>query len=157
LGGAPKDGKISKLAALAAKRRQQEASKSSSTGSDQPVSVPDYTDSLNKLRISQGPRSSPKLNLEDRLDEKEHKTEEPPIQENDERQVEQQLQAEQDLRARPSPFATLLTGQNFPDNPVTSSSSVKLEYAPKAFDFSQPSPDDVVTRAQTSNVRGKHQ
>jgi hypothetical protein len=152
---------MSKLAALAAKRRQQEASKSSSTDSDQLRSADDYTETLNKLRISQTSRNpattsaavegggdeSPALgNISEYKDETNQ--ENPSAQ-----QDESELPMDQHLRAGPSAFATLLVGTATAVAPEKLTSVLQPEARPVAFDFSKPSPDDIIDKAQTSKGR----
>ena len=124
LGGGPKNGKMSKLAALAAKRRQQEASKSSGRGSDQLGSADDYAETLNKLRISQKSNGTSISSQSSALNEEESKADgsgpaTDQVSPNEEvvlGQPQSELQTQQDLRAGPSAFASLLAGS--PGNPA---------------------------------------
>ena len=161
LGGGPKDGKMSKLAALAAKRRQQEASKSSTGGSDQAGSADDYAETLNKLRISQTSRESSKSEKSSGLNEDQEasSTSNGPdadlartAEEAAEEQYQNEFQPHQDLRAGPSAFASLLAGTQNNLEPGTSISLLQADLAVKAFDFSEPSPDDKIHQAQTGKA-----
>ena len=161
LGGAPKDGKISKLAALAAKRRQQDALKLSSTGSDQTGSTEDYTDTLKKLRISQASQiSKPDQSSSAEKDEDSRpSTDEVTTDQagkNEDVRVDQRQNEplpSQDLRAGPSPFASLLIGATPDIEPASSVSVPTLDSIVAPFDFSGPSPDDLVDKAQNSKPR----
>lgn len=161
LGGAPKDGKVSRIAALAAKRRQQEAAKSSSSEADRPKSSDDYTDTLNKLRISQANRASPHtsqtatvhdLEQEAPLDASKTAShgEVQPKAKSDEPSEPQMAQS---LRAKPSAFASLLIGSKSSNNAGNTLSPSELGSMGDAFDFTEPSPDDVVDRARNSKGR----
>lgn len=152
---------MSKLAALAAKRRQQEASKSSSGASDQTGSADDYADTLNKLRISQTSRETPKSEQSSALDEEQEASSasrgpgaDPAstTEEATEQQHQNELQAQQDLRAGPSAFARLLAGTQDSLAPSSSVSLLRSDLAVKAFDFSEPSPDDKIHQAQTGKA-----
>ena len=152
LGGGPKDGKTSKLAALAARRRQKEATKSSLTDPDQPVSVDDYAETLNKLRISQS-RGSAKAGLEaaEESPQVEHNVQPPSqvnAQETESHEAEEPTNSNQDLRANPSSFATLITTTKHTDTTKSLSFPGPASGA-GTFDFSGPSPDDVFTKAQS--------
>lgn len=156
LGGGPKDGKMSKLAALAAKRRQQEASKSSSGKSDQVGSTDDYAETLNKLRISQGRETSKSEQSSTPPDEQVSETLSngqvvenaslvgPPTDD----QHQNELYA-QHLRAGPSAFASLLAARQDSFEPNISVPLPQADSALKAFEFSEPSPDDKIHQAQT--------
>ena len=146
---------MSKLQALAAKRRQQAAQKSTSTEPDQPSAAHDYTQSLNKLRISQAKAAAKKGN------------EAAPVSDADtampdagqdaaghgadvekKKDEEEEVVANQNLRGRPSAFASILTNPTPSLAFGSSSFSMDSERHPKAFDFAEPSPDDLVSKAQ---------
>ena len=150
---------MSKLAALAAKRRQQEASKSSSTASDQIGDANDYAETLNKLRIGQTNRTSSRpdgiptsskeqgsVTTNDGLTKDQAEDMEKPLEDQDQLPT----QTNQDIRGSPSPLASLLTDPARRNHP---NDMVPLPHADpivKTFDFNEPSPDDIVTRAQGS-------
>ena len=149
---------MSKLAALAAKRRQQEASKSSTGGSDQACSMDDYAETLNQLRISQASRESPRSEHYSALHEEQEASSasKGPVadpgrttEEATEEEHQNELQVQQDLRAGPSAFASLLAGTQDSLEPNTLVSLPQADSAVKAFDFSEPSPDDRIHQAQT--------
>lgn len=150
---------MSKLAALAAKRRQKENANVATP--EKPVEnepKDDYAASLSKLSL--GSASSKRRDLKDKDDdvlmkiksaeneEKDASQEaaEPVIVENpeDEPIVE---------RVRPSAFAG-----TFLNNPATASTTSSidpnlLKNTTPAFDFNDPSPDDIVYKAQTGRTR----
>lgn len=167
---------MSKLAALAAKRRQKENEKQMSLAADTANSPQDSVSGLSKLSIatqhtSELPSERPlqsRLNLESKPPPKQ--TEESfPLKTNSlpSRQIGKVNIAEDthqphdvtsvanvaDLRAKPSLFACTL--MRFCDiaTPVPPESS---NFSPKpvisSFDFSKPSPDDIVLKAQ--NFKG---
>ncbi|RMD44022.1 hypothetical protein DV735_g1050, partial [Chaetothyriales sp. CBS 134920] len=151
LGGGAKDGKMSKLQALAAKRLQQAAQKTAedATGDN-------YTQSFSRLRLSQA--KSGARQAEDRAT---GATDSPgveapqahslPSPEDEKVKAEDTTLADQELRAKPSAFASVLTSLDAPfvvDISPWPESSLPLSTSP-SFDFSEPSPEDVVTRAQS--------
>ena len=146
---------MSKLQALAAKRRQQAAQKASSNESDISATPDNYAQSLSKLRLSQckvapskdqeaEPVPSPdtKMADADQNDASQWTVGDKKIDEDEE------IVSSQRLRAQPSAFASILT------NPTSGvdvpSSSLLAENKPhhKAFDFTEPSPDDLINKAQ---------
>ena len=142
LGGSAKPPKMTKLAALAAKRRQQESQKSSSEDADQAVSI-DYNETLKKLQISRPAKETRSSATNEELPEaKEVDLEAQDVSMADMSQEE--VEPEQDLRGAPSTFGSLLTHTTEPGH-----ASIPFnETAPPKFDFSQPSPDDVISKAQ---------
>jgi elongation factor 1 alpha-like protein len=152
LGGGPKakEGKVSKLAALAAKRRQAEAAKSSEdsviAGS---ATSDDYTETLNQLRISQSRKSvSTETDQQDELaelaDDVNMSDANKEAQENPPRKEEEVFQ---DLRGTPSPFAKTLAGIG-PPTGVNNLTVDQLGLSVPTFKFAEPSPDDVIAKAQ---------
>jgi hypothetical protein len=152
LGGAPKakEGKISKLAALAAKRRQAETAKSSEdSGNSAFGASDDYTETLNQLRISQSRKSV--SNETKRQDDQAEQTDDinmsHPSKGNQESPPVREEEIVQDLRGTPSSFARTLAG-------VESTSGIKhltidqLGLSGPTFKFAEPSPDDVIAKAQ---------
>lgn len=158
LGGAPKpkEGKISKLAALAAKRRQAEAAKSGtgdeSTKDSGSGASDDYTETLNQLRISHSqnrrfsaepaPQDAEVDQTDDLKMEGDHK---------EEAQIaEQKKEVAQDLRGTPSSFAkTLASVDSTSGFPGLSIEQLGLSAA--TLKFNEPSPDDVISKAQNKN------
>ena len=156
---------MSKLAALAAKRRQQgnDQSATSSNDPESPASQ-DYTTSLQKLKISQTRSKTASAKISPGGDEADVKN---PSGDSSQTQsskdsadtitqapIDISALVESDVRGKPSPFANIIIshekhGQNPPLSSFTSS-----EMLPSGFDFTQPSPDDIVTRAQ--NVKGRN-
>ena len=176
-GSSAGEGKMSKLAALAAKRRQKEneeekASQSTNTAN----SVDDSASSLSKLRIAlkQTSNSSkqrhlqPRQNLESKTGSEQTQelpspknTFTPPKQQWKDRRAEdtgqledvQSIREVMDLRAQPSLFARTLMDVHARASNILSEPSVSLpEPFLSSFDFSKPSPDDVVLKAQ--NFKG---
>lgn len=172
LGGSSKDGKMSKLAALAAKRRQKENQQSSSSISDSTLSSrDDYTSGLNRLKITR-PSTKPDKSTEKRtqselsavektppvdknhlqIQSKEEGVQKNKLGENQEQEVDV-IPKDINLRARPSAFASVMTHNNHSTSltkPLTFSNE---DLVAKTFDFTEPSPDDVVTKAQHSKGR----
>jgi elongation factor 1 alpha-like protein len=164
LGGASKGSKMSKLAALAAKRKQQANEQSGSVSANTPPCPDDYTANLNKLRISKNPPYA-------------HETEDPGTQKqfidvdmvkdnatDDPRalgrqsnplknQTDQSTLVDSNIRGRPSAFASIMTSQAANKESQTSSDVLSNGLLTKSFDFTEPSPDDIVTEAQ--NVKGR--
>ena len=143
LGGSTKPPKMSKLAALAAKRRQQESQKTSSEDPDQAVSGVEYNETLKKLQISRPAKQTQSSKTNEELSEgKQVDLEAQDVSLAD--VPEEQLNTAQDLRGTPSTFGSLLFHTTKPGH-----AAVRLNETRNAkFDFSQPSPDDVISKAQ---------
>jgi hypothetical protein len=77
------------------------------------------------------------------------------MQTNDEHKQQEQSWANEQLRASPSAFASLLTGTTAASNFPYSASFLQAYPAAKTFDFAEPSPDDIVIKAQ--NPKGRTQ
>lgn len=152
LGGAPKEGKMSKLAALAAKRRKdKEAAQSLST--DGPAEADDYAERLKRLHVTQPTSSKKATTDEETLEIAGEKVS--PKEDTAEGSLPHITLPEaglvQHLRHPPSAFASILT-QNI-DGPATTADALlpaKDLPSRSTFDFSQPSPDDVYRKAQSS-------
>lgn len=155
LGGAPKDGKMSKLAALAAKRRKDKEA-AQSVAADSPAEPNDYAERLRQLHVTQ-PSPFQKADQQDQdaigkapADEAVTLSEEAA-----ETPVDQIKLPEaghiQHLRRPPSTFASILT-QNNDQRAATPDALLPVDNlsSRSTFDFSQPSPDDVFRKAQGS-------
>jgi len=172
LGGASKDGKMSKLAALAAKRRQRESERSASE-TKSPASQDGYVASLNKLRISQPsrirerlagsradqsppreltavPESGHDVTVEGGLEVKDAQNSEKTAEA---APSDRSSRADTNLRAQPSAFASIMTSHHFIPSLLASPSILYDEFVAETFDFTEPSPDDIVTKAQNSKGR----
>jgi hypothetical protein len=167
---------MSKLAALAAKRRQKENEKQGIPAGKPVNSAEDSASSLEKLRIAtkrvssslKEPTLQPRQNLESETHPKQtqecsspNTKSSQPKQQGEEKRTEDQGQPDSAqseasfgaLRAKPSLFARTLVDSGhsasyFPLEPLSS----LLDPAVSFFDFSKPSPDDVVLKAQ--NFKG---
>lgn len=155
LGGTSKEGKMSKLVALAAKRRKEKESQKSSSGDNTSESA-DYTERLRQLQVSQPGRTTKQTKSDERLDEKHHVEETLDTEDDSEatQAPEHNLPEAglvQSLRHPPSAFATVLTQPSNEGPPATYALLPdQIQSAKSTFDFSQPSPDDVFRRAQGS-------
>lgn len=128
---------MSKLAALAAKRRKKESEQVEPSEQKD-----DYTSALNKLTIQQ---RKPIEVVEEPIAEPE--PEAAPEQEQEAETEEEQPVA---TRATPSPFANTILASS---PPLSISDKLHLLKDTKGFDFSEPSPDDVIYQAQTGKKR----
>ena len=179
LGGSSSEPKMSKLAALAAKRRQKENEKLAKTDvTEDSSNKSSYIASLEKLRLGSNTQktvkpdptqllkeNSSKLNHEKRTKPR-APSKHSPTPEPDIPTVQTELTTPTDLppvivsRAEPSAFARVLTGttnfwphlRQLPDSllnrPFLSHKSPHTDTKP--FDFTDPSPDDIVINAQKS-------
>ena len=154
---------MSKLAALAAKRRQKENARPAQAQDNGPAATIDYVSSLRALRLSSAPSSpiatdvvteldsaaiqKPAKNNVDANPEKHSKVDIPHP-----REAESQLEPK-DLSAGPSAFANAMFGTVHQVRPVNLTQPILeplLASHRRAFDFTTPSPDDVVTKAQAA-------
>ncbi len=177
-GSSAGEGKMSKIAALAAKRRQKE--KENEKQKDAATNISDLpgdpASSLSKLRIATSRTSQPlkehplssrhNLQSTSRMDQRQEPTptndELPPLrQQGKDKRVEDTDQPNDaqsranavDMRAKPSMFARTLTVSCNTVSPLSSSPPTLLpEPVVPSFDFLKPSPDDVVLKAQ--NFKG---
>lgn len=155
LGGSSKDGKMSKLAALAAKRRKEKESQKSSSA-ESPSEPSDYTERLKQLHVTQ-PSPSRKKSEEEHdqsraAEGRGASTLKDVVEEvSTPRHNLPEAGLVHHLRRPPSAFATVVTHK---DDNLAANAGAPLStdtLSPKsAFDFSQPSPDDVFRRAQGS-------
>lgn len=160
---------MSKLAALAAKRRQKEIERTSPSHTIDPGSQDDYTASLNKLRISQSSedksssRKAKMLQVEDAAElasEANHaeKGNDTALQRGLTDQAnghiaEASFTVPPNMRGPPSAFASIMTSHDADTQLSTSPDLSSVGAIAKSFDFAEPSPDDVVTKAQNSKGR----
>ena len=154
---------MSKLAALAAKRRQKEnqTPQASHDSESATAAKDDYAASLSKLKLSSsvskqtkddakpvvGPTSDTSILSQVNLDDPN------PAHANisaSTSRISMEETAEVDLHASPSPFAKALLGASHEDNNTLLQTFQLPTSDSQAFDFSRPSPDDVVHKAQTA-------
>ena len=154
---------MSKLAALAAKRRQKENARPAQAQESGPAATTDYVSSLRALRLSSAPSKpiatdgatesssaaiqKPAKNNVDANPEKHSKVDTPHS-----REAGSQVETK-DLLAGPSAFANAIFGTVHQVRPVNLAQPVlepSLRSDQRAFDFTTPSPDDVVTKAQAA-------
>ena len=154
---------MSKLAALAAKRRQKENARPVQAEETAPAPTNDYLSSLRALRLS-SPQSRPTAtdvttelvsaaiqkpansNI-DANPEKQSKVDTPYP-----REVERQVEP-RDLLAGPSAFANAMFGTVHQARPVNLARPILEPFLgsdKQAFNFNTPSPDDVVMKAQAA-------
>ncbi|KAK5050380.1 hypothetical protein LTR84_003661 [Exophiala bonariae] len=152
LGGTSKASKPSKLAALAAKRKQQVNEQPGSIATNTVTRPDDYTAHLNKLRISKSPQAA--IQLENQEDQKQPsdvdmlRYEESKSSETDKVRNDHSSVVDRDIRGQPSLFASIMTSQTADKDSRSSSEFVSNALLSRSFDFTEPSPDDIVTRAQ---------
>lgn len=168
LGGASTGGKMSKLAALAAKRKQEKSARSESATTDSADSQEDYATRLNKLRISDTNKTKPQAHRaaeeivtnDDKPTSSDSKA--PASDSHTTPAKESEVAASSDpsisvapaIRGRPSAFASIMTSHH-PSVRLSAPPPdlITVEEVAKSFDFTEPSPDDVVTRAQNQKGR----
>lgn len=167
LGGSAKGEKMSKLAALAAKRRQKENVQPVQVGGESQPTVDDFASSLKALRLSSPALFKRKLSDITGKDQfNTGTTQKPPrhtpVTDSPEKRspaatlYPQKEDAEfepKDLKARPSPFASTILGSATPTQPSNLDFVVEqslLGSQLHGFDFTVPSPDDVVLKAQAA-------
>jgi elongation factor 1 alpha-like protein len=160
LGGAPE--KMSKLAALAAKRRQREIPRPASE--EEPGAAESYVPRLKRLAITSTSKGSPdsdsgvepaadgpsSLRGDSTVTEESKRTAEAPDPEDT---SSTSIVASPELRAQPSAFASIMTSRILEDQVSLSSHTLPSQSAIVPFNFAEPSPDDVVTRAQSAKGR----
>jgi elongation factor 1 alpha-like protein len=159
LGGASSGGRTSKLAALAAKRKIER----SETAKNNADSQDDYTKSLNKLKISEANKTVPSFGRTTTATRS--TTEEPVVLKTNPPDRNPQpketgpvvtestapdasLLADSNLRGRPSAFASIMTNHDTETHLSASPDLISVLEVAKSFDFTEPSPDDVVAKAQ---------
>lgn len=156
---------MSKLAALAAKRRQKENVRPLRAEQSGALATDDYASSLKALRISSPAPLKSKTNVHDgdqvgaaanvtsadnNLNINQEKQSKADTTDPHELEVGFEPKS---LTAQPSPFANIILGARHQAQPLSIASAIDhplLGGHAQAFDFTAPSPDDVVTRAQTA-------
>ena len=155
LGGASKDGKMSKLQALAAKRRQLAAEKASTASNEQPAGNDDYARSLEKLRISQARKAEKQAEEAAKIENADVVMQDPEQASSSQQDAQKQKDPEdeavmrQNLRASPSTFASILTTTGEPRDDPLLPVSTESHQTTEAFDFTEPSPDSLISKAQS--------
>jgi elongation factor 1 alpha-like protein len=155
-GGAANAGKVSKLAALASKRRQKEnhppASERDPGGELKEHCLPNRT----KPRIT--PPSRPKPAAADDPRTAAHQA--PPTSEESSAEADRpehapdpSLAIDQNLRGHPSAFASIMTNHDPESQFTPSTDSLSVKVTATSFNFAEPSPDDIVTKAQSAKGR----
>lgn len=158
LGGSSKDGKMSKLAALAAKRRQKESiNQVAVEKSADSLPQDEYAASLSRLSL--GSKTSKRHNLKGKTDTTVEITD-PSTDEGDNKdQVTESLINETPKdeaivqRTRPSAFAGIFLHCEDNNSETASINPDILRSTAPVFDFKDPSPDDIVYKAQTGRTR----
>lgn len=154
---------MSKLAALAAKRRQKEAEQPSES-SDEAKSNQDYLPSLKRLQITPSPQAK-----SSQATQRDAQAAEPALSKADQESggsVEKEAQkstsrhpddsslgVNQNLRANPSAFASIMTNHDTGNSLPASVALFPGISVAKSFNFAEPSPDDIVTKAQSAKGR----
>ncbi len=166
LGGASNAGKKSKLASLAAKRRQKENEPppAEQQATTYLRSGKDYVSSLENLRIGQSLQSESDLAAAKALQPTNQRAPEQGTEavQSEEKKVRRPSQedasdallvVDQIPRGRPSTFASIMTNHDTGDQltPVLDLPSARAPT--KTFNFAEPSPDDIVTKAQSAKGR----
>ncbi|KIW14431.1 hypothetical protein PV08_07214 [Exophiala spinifera] len=167
LGGSSGGGKPSKLAALAAKRRQKENERSASNNIPTPKSDNDYVARLRSLHIN-GPAAQQRpTTTRTNESSKDHiMTDDLQVQRPEDdstlgsstehgQKSETPNVPEPVIRAPPSAFASIMTSHDFDERHLQVSPNLLLPALDlsKFAAFAEPSPDDVVSRAQ--NAKGR--
>lgn len=166
LGGSSTGGKPSKLAALAARRRQKENERSASNDTPAPSSENDYAARLRSLQINGlASQQKPSTTTTSKTSKDHILTDDLQVQPADkastlgsstrqEREPEGLIVPEPAVRAQPSAFASIMTSHDF-DRRLQVSPNLLLPTPDlsKFAAFAEPSPDDVVSRAQ--NAKGR--
>jgi hypothetical protein len=158
---------MSKLAALAAKRRQKENARPLPAGKSDLVATDDYASSLKALRISSPAPARSKadgFSNEDQIDaavtritSTDHKSEVNLANQSESDTTDLQTSEAQlepgDLKAQPSLFASTILGAGVqvPASSIPSElEHTLLSHQTPTFNFTGPSPEDVVTMAQAA-------
>lgn len=149
---------MSKLAALAAKRRQKESTNLSTP--DKPAETEpkdEYAASLSKLSLGNDP--SRRRNAKDKDDDVIMKTSSIGEEENTTQEAAEPVIAKNPEdepiveRVRPSAFADIFSNNKDTTSTASSIDPNLLKNTAPAFDFKDPSPDDIVYKAQTGRTR----
>ena len=160
LGGATNAGKPSKLAVLAAKRRQKESQSQYTEHSTTSNTKESYVSSLRRLRITQSPQLKPESvaatqrpEAEEEASETEKDALETVQEGTGEPDLEETLESPRDLRAPPSAFASIMITYDTGSHNTSPTDLFSSKAGFKSFNFAEPSPDDVVTKAQSAKGR----
>lgn len=158
MGGSSKDGKMSKLAALAAKRRQKESAVAAAPerlAKDEPQD--EYAASLSKLSLSSElTRKRTGQGKDDDIAMKDGSNSD--VKDVEKEDIEALVIKNPDdepivQRTNPSAFAGTFLGNASLESAVSSIDPTLLKDTTSAYDFKDPSPDDVVYKAQTGRTR----
>ncbi|OCT48494.1 HBS1-like protein [Cladophialophora carrionii] len=154
LGGAANAGKMSKLAALAAKRRQKENQPPASEPRPGSEVKEEYLSDLKKLEITPSSRAKTATdNLQAREGQAPSTSEESSAEADRPKQApEATLMVDQNLRGRPSKFASIMTNHGPESQSTPSTDFLAVKATAKSFSFAEPSPDDIVTKAQSAKA-----
>ncbi|KAK5192036.1 hypothetical protein LTR47_003493 [Exophiala xenobiotica] len=165
LGGSSKP---SKLAALAAKRRQKENERPESSATTTSSSQEDYAARLSKLHISHAPKrklgfshptdSSDQNSKAVKIDPQPTDPSDTATQPQETGSVETKTEPDpfavvaSNIRGRPSAFASIMTSHDLDQHQQISPDIFPVDGFAKSSAFAEPSPDDVVSRAQNAKA-----
>ena len=161
LGGASNSGKPSKLAALAAKRRQKDTQSHSQNPSPDAAPKDDYLSSLKRLRVTQIPEPQPESAAKNPSEGDSRKGKETSkstqadsaeCRDKDD-DSESSLEVRQELRGQPSAFANIMTSHDTGNHVSLAPELVSSKALPLSVNFAESSPDDIVTKAQSAKGR----
>ncbi|EXJ54331.1 elongation factor 1-alpha [Cladophialophora yegresii CBS 114405] len=154
LGGAANAGKMSKLAALAAKRRQKENQPPASEPRPGSEIKEDYLPDLKKLGITASPQAKSTSSEPQALERQAPSTGGEASAEADRQKhtPDVPLVVDQNLRGHPSAFASIMTNHGPESQSLPSTDFPSVKATAKSFNFAEPSPDDIVTKAQSAKA-----
>lgn len=157
LGGASKVGKMSKLAALAARKRKENANPATPTKTVDEAPQDEYAASLSKLSLSneKSRDRTPRTTAKDGggSTTKESSTEAEGASELDRVDSMPAIKDEPIVeRTAPSAFAGTFLDDTTSDSNATIDTSI-IGTPSSMFDFKDPSPDDIIYKAQTGRTR----
>ena len=158
------------MAALAAKRRQKENERSESSTTTTASSQEDYAARLSKLHISHGPKrklafsrpadSSDQSSREVETDSQPANPPDTATQPQETGSLETKTEPDpfavvaSNIRGRPSAFASIMTSHDLDQHLQISPDILPVDGFAKSSAFAEPSPDDIVSRAQ--NAKGRN-
>ena len=157
LGGASKEGKMSKLAALAARKRKENANPAMPSKTVDEPAQDEYAASLSKLSLS-SEKSRDRMPKSNAKDGGGSMTEEPSTRAEGASELDRvdSMPAVKDEpiveRNGPSAFAGTFLDKATSDSNATIDTSI-IGTQSSMFDFKDPSPDDIVYKAQTGRTR----